>query len=297
MFKENKKMKATKKIVGAACALVAAVALSAGSTFAWFVSNQDVTATGLQVNVNTSNSYLVIGSSYSELRAADREDPTTISLAPTESNPLKTLNPSAHLAIDESPSEGVADSGKILVKDLVDASSWYTGQGTTPDNGALNESTKTPLSAFTVENSVYVVEADIFVSVATGSQSVSNVMMKVEAEGGWKSTNTAGTNNSAISVIMLYQNITNGQSAEDWTTYVEANAANNHAISAASHGYLDLGKVTEGDYLQIHVMVYFDGNNADVEGINAANLTGVTLNFTFEDGSLPKFKPAQEQGS
>lgn len=35
-------MKATKKIVGAACALVAAVALSAGSTFAWFTANNVV---------------------------------------------------------------------------------------------------------------------------------------------------------------------------------------------------------------------------------------------------------------
>ena len=42
-------MKATKKIVGAACALVAAVALSAGSTFAWFSTNGKVTATGMKV--------------------------------------------------------------------------------------------------------------------------------------------------------------------------------------------------------------------------------------------------------
>ncbi len=42
-------MKATKKIVGAACALVAAVALSAGSTFAWFSSNEKVEVTGMRL--------------------------------------------------------------------------------------------------------------------------------------------------------------------------------------------------------------------------------------------------------
>lgn len=55
-------MKATKKIVGATCALVAAVALSAGSTFAWFASNDTVTATGMSVTaVTNSNLYIKEG--------------------------------------------------------------------------------------------------------------------------------------------------------------------------------------------------------------------------------------------
>lgn len=55
-------MKASKKIVGATCALVAAVALSAGSTFAWFASNDTVTATGMSVTaVTNSNLYIKEG--------------------------------------------------------------------------------------------------------------------------------------------------------------------------------------------------------------------------------------------
>ncbi len=42
-------MKASKKIVGAACALIAAAALSAGSTFAWFSSNEKVEVTGMRL--------------------------------------------------------------------------------------------------------------------------------------------------------------------------------------------------------------------------------------------------------
>ena len=55
-------MKATKKIVGATAALVAAVALSAGSTFAWFATNSTVTANGMQVTVDSTQSYLLITS-------------------------------------------------------------------------------------------------------------------------------------------------------------------------------------------------------------------------------------------
>lgn len=55
-------MKATKKIVGASCALVAAVALSAGSTFAWFASNNKVTATGMHVQATVpTNLYIEKG--------------------------------------------------------------------------------------------------------------------------------------------------------------------------------------------------------------------------------------------
>lgn len=52
-------MKATKKIVGAACALVAAVALSAGSTFAWFSQSGKVTATGMFVKAKTTEALVI----------------------------------------------------------------------------------------------------------------------------------------------------------------------------------------------------------------------------------------------
>ena len=52
-------MKATKKIVGATAALVAAIALSAGSTFAWFATSSQVSITGMSVNVAVENNLLI----------------------------------------------------------------------------------------------------------------------------------------------------------------------------------------------------------------------------------------------
>lgn len=55
-------MKATKKIVGATAALVAALALSAGSTFAWFSGNTSVSAEGMKVQVVVpTNLYIAKG--------------------------------------------------------------------------------------------------------------------------------------------------------------------------------------------------------------------------------------------
>ncbi len=53
-------MKATKKIVGAACALIAAVALSAGSTFAWFTANSQVSIGNVTADVVTKGGDLQI---------------------------------------------------------------------------------------------------------------------------------------------------------------------------------------------------------------------------------------------
>ena len=54
-------MKATKKIVGAACALVAAVALSAGSTFAWFATSNTVSVTEMKVQATVPMNLYIEG--------------------------------------------------------------------------------------------------------------------------------------------------------------------------------------------------------------------------------------------
>lgn len=246
-------MKATKKIVGAACALVAAVALAAGSTFAWFVSNGTVTATGLTVDVVTSNSYLIIGSDINTLWENNETKLDLVDATTSE------LNPSAH--------ENVTSND-----DLTKVGSWYTGKGTTSANGTLDEKTKTTLTAF----DGYVVVKDIFISVSEGSEDVTSVKMTMDAVGGWDST----VGNSAISVVLLWQNVEkNGTVSTDWKI-VEANAETNHSVAG-----VDIGGVTSEQYIQLKVMVYFDGNNEEVIGLNAKKLEGVTLNFTFTDGT------------
>lgn len=258
-------MKATKKIVGAACALVAAVALSAGSTFAWFSSNGEVTATGLEVDVNTSNAYLIISDS-TDFSGKLK----TISLAPTT---VTKLLPSAY--------ETTATLDPADDTCITKVGNWYTGEGEDTEDGTLVTSTKAPLTA---ENfSSYVVMDDIFVSVAPGSMEVTHVNLTVEAKHGettgWDTTN----GNSPISVVLLYQTITTGSDVGAWTK-VELNAANNHTLTG---GKLDLGALQAdgADYIQLKVMVYFDGNNEAVTTKNSANLNGVTLDFKFVDGS------------
>lgn len=53
-------MKNSKKLIGAFAALVIALAVSVGSTFAWFTTNQKVTVTGISATVTTGDSNLEV---------------------------------------------------------------------------------------------------------------------------------------------------------------------------------------------------------------------------------------------
>lgn len=274
-------MKATKKIVGAACALVAAVALSAGSTFAWFSTNDTVNADGMKIEVDTSNSYLVIGSQLTDITPATAEGfeyKTHIDLAST----TKKLLPSAYEPVktgedDTTHTTTLAASG---AGSIVDSGSWYTGKGESPTVGTL-KGNKTPLNSEGYTFSDYVLVDDIFVSVAVGSDKVEHVYMTVTPATGfsWNTTNSEATNNSAISLVVLYQTVGIGGSLSTWKME-ELNAQNNHAFTGGS---LDLLAVESTQYIQVKVMVYFDGNNTDVKSSNAKNLTGITLNMAFSD--------------
>ncbi|MDE7087183.1 MAG: hypothetical protein K2O67_03220, partial [Clostridia bacterium] len=114
-------MKATKKIVGAACALVAAVALSAGSTFAWFASNSEVTATGMHVQATVpTNLYIEKG----YIASADGVNSTTISITTS----ADALNPAA-VSTAAAGATISAESGNVTDKLYVVEAATYTESG------------------------------------------------------------------------------------------------------------------------------------------------------------------------
>lgn len=253
-------MKATKKIVGAACALVAATALAAGSTFAWFASNGSVSATGLDITVNTTNTYLIIADSVANLS----KGANTMSLARAED--ASKLNPSAYTA----PSD---------LSTLSNPSNWYTAQGKTSSDGSMVESSKVTLDTEGYEFEDYVVMNSIYISVSEGSQAVTDVTMTLTADPTWSKTNAADSNNDAISLVILYKTKT----ASEYTK-IDVNAANNHGLGTDGKNELSLGGITNSeDYIELQVFVYFDGAHKDVFTANSANLTGTVLDFNFKD--------------
>ncbi len=282
-------MKATKKIVGAACALVAAVALSAGSTFAWFSSNGEVTATGLKVDVKTDNSYLVIAAATGDLNQ-EGKDYTTLSLANVGVKDGKTtiLKPSAHITEDgdELSKEGRATDENapsiltLTAKDndgaITTQGSWYTAQGKDAADGSIKDGSIDYITTW----DEYVVSTDFVISVSSGSIAVKHIYATMTC-----TKNDTKKTDAPINVVFLYQYV-----AKDGTNYgtVSATAYTmTDVVATTGLGTLDLvptnGEVSAYDHIAVKVMVYMDGNNSAVYTNNQTNLTGVTLNFTFSD--------------
>lgn len=90
-------MKASKKIVGAACALIASVALAAGSTFAWFSSNSQVEVTGMRLQAVVPDALFIESGIVTDVKSITK---TSLDYAETENHVLKPTT------IEESSTEG-----------------------------------------------------------------------------------------------------------------------------------------------------------------------------------------------
>ncbi|MDE5766521.1 MAG: hypothetical protein K2I17_05085 [Clostridia bacterium] len=303
-------MKATKKIVGAACALVAAVALSAGSTFAWFSSNGTVSATGLEVAVSTNNAYLIIADTAANLTkgwktiSLENVGKVTTGVGEDAVTAPVELKPSAYKTVttklDENGEKTIDQITDPTTLNPADATcvekvgNWYTAQGTSATNGTIETDKDGAVVKETLTDfGGYVIVTNMYVSVA-GTVAVKDVNMTI-TDNAWTKATTETKSNDAISLLILYRTLDVDNTKEGAATTTntnwkkkEVNAEGNHLLGAdVDNNYL---KVNDGDlnsskYIEIQVMVYFDGNHTDVNTMNQANLTGIKLDFTFTDPS------------
>lgn len=298
-------MKATKKIVGAACALVAAVALSAGSTFAWFSSNGTVDATGLEVAVSTNNAYLIIADTAANLSKGWKNISLEEVGKDNEGNAVE-LKPSAYKTVTtkindttkEKEIDQITDPTTLAPADatcVTKVGNWYTAQGTSATNGTIetDKDTGNPVQETLTDFGGYVIVTNMYISVA-GTVAVKDVQMTI-TDNAWTKVTASTKSNDAISLLILYRTLDvddtkDGAATTSNTNWKkkEVNAEGNHLLGETTDN--NFLKVNDGDldsskYIEIQVMVYFDGNHTDVNTMNQANLTGVKLDFTFTDPS------------
>ena len=114
---KNNSVKALKKQMAAAVAMVCVAAVALGSsTYAWFVSNNKVTATTTNISAQSNSAYLVIDN------AAKGKTDTSSTSSTTAS---ETFTPDTKLY----PATVVKESDKAV---------WKTGYASTKDNAAIN---------------------------------------------------------------------------------------------------------------------------------------------------------------
>ena len=117
MKKTNNNVKGLKKQLAAAVAMVCVAAVALGSsTYAWFVSNNKVTATTTNISAQSNSAYLVMDN------AAKGKTDTSSTSSTTAS---ETFTPDTKLY----PATVVKESDKAV---------WKTGYASTKDNAAIN---------------------------------------------------------------------------------------------------------------------------------------------------------------
>ena len=250
--------KARKGMLLSLLSLVFALAITATSTYAWFVVNREVTASNMQVTVKADTRYLVI-------KAADSL-PANVDALGTETSATLSASDAEVLPVMYDQ----AESGVGVIK-------WKTGTGQAYNNGAAtlddnDDPIYTSISSADVTAGKYFVKYTFYVGLtSTSALPATNLRVKTMTVTANSTANNADTFAPAVSVVVNCGSV--------WIDY-----ENIDSIDAA--GYLGAGylsaEVARNTVYQIDAYVYINGDNEVVKNANAAKLGGFKLAMTLE---------------
>lgn len=241
--------KAIRKQLLAAVAMVLVATIALGSsTYAWFATNNTVTAEGMSVTVKSDVTFLMIKAGAQEIEAIRNYKQTTDSAATATGQ----LYPAAHESITKL-SDATATTGEAENATLTN---WYYKYSTDPAvyGGSGKETSKT-----TIKNSdkaKYILINEFSLGLAEGSNAMQNIKV------GNVTLHTTG--DSAVKVLV-----------------VTDTAAEEFGASGTGSTVLQTS-LTDDNVMHVWVYVYWDGNDEDVYTNGVADLqdTSVVVTFT-----------------
>lgn len=259
MKKENLgSVKALKKQLGAAVAMVCVAAVALGSsTYAWFVTNNKVDATTTNISAQSNAAFMTITNGATGASNVDTTSATT------------TLGEDAPYALY--PATFGEETGSTK-------GTFMTAYGTTLDNGAISgnlETVGTPDQADTKEFA----KKEQF-NISSKGQNLSDLQVEsVEVA-------TAITNGQLLKTALRV--LVTSADGSKWVVYGLNNAADAYEIKLSSEtgdAAPTLGSVTAGQDTVVNVYLYYEGSDTNVKTRNLQDnkLTSsqsVKINFT-----------------
>lgn len=266
-------MKKFKKLIPALISMFLSFSLMGTATFAWFSMNTTVTATGIEIEAKSDNTYLLISQTNDTAAAIQAENATSVtsligSSSVFPSAPALSDAEAAYLTV--AAGHNTVSSGAIVTAGtkVVDATTaaavtnWYTANALTPGSSAIDTTTARQLNSF----DHYVIEETYYLTVAAGSNPATNLTVTPTI------TQLGGGNDvSACKAVV--------------TTSDGGFAVLNNASGAVS--IQGSNNITDTTVITIHIYIYYDGNDANVYTNNAANLTGASFTFAFNVTAVP----------
>ena len=249
--------KALKKQMVAAIAMVLVAAVALGSaTFAWFVSNNKVTATTTNISAQSNSAYLVIDN-----KAAGAT--TTTSTGSTTAS--ETFTPDTKLYPAQWKNTFNSTGGKAGATDGVwQFESAYASDKTKPDEKQDTRfAVGTPQQAvdkdYTLANTFYI---------GTGTYDGTFTNLKVT---GVEVNNTSDSQlDSAMRVLVVC--------GDEWAVWSKDGKEN----SSNTEGIIKADGITKNSDATVMVYVYYDGSDSKVFTTNLENIAkncGVTVTF------------------
>lgn len=246
-------MKKFKKVVPALCALLVSAVMLGSSTYAWFSMNTKVTAKGMSVTAQSNSTYLVISKNTTlgtDISASLNGDNAVGGIGGTKTS----VYPSAKAEKDITGTE-------IKAGDWYYAASKKRNDAGAVGDGALGTNTLSATKIGTELTADYQVTYTFYIGLSGESKAMDNATIKVDAADA-----TAGNSSVALG---------KGLSAEVKIGDKDAVTLKDGTTNANVTG-VNLSNTA----ITVTVMVYIDGNNANVTSA-ATDLSDLALNLAF----------------
>ena len=176
--------KSFRKLIPTFVMLVITAALVGTSTFAWFSMNTTVTVTGMQVDIKSNNTYLLVNTGAND--TADEIQSAGVTTVPLTVTDLESrVYPSspildAYVADNGDPVNNAAHKYFLYGTDVVEdyttaavAANWFTAQNNNPGNA--NDSVKNVTTLTAGDFSDYVIKRTAYLTVADGADAANNL--------------------------------------------------------------------------------------------------------------------------
>ena len=258
---KNNSVKALKKQMAAAVAMVCVAAVALGSsTYAWFVSNNKVTATTSTISAQSNAAFMYI---------RDKDEKSTNLTADTSSVTSTALYP-AHWVTAKEGNYATADIGKF-----------YTAYGTTADDGTMvaktlkiveanaDSTTKgSPADAVTAQ---YAVKNTFFIgSKGTELSDLVVTAASLKNEDGSDSTSDNTDLDNALRILVTCGN--------NWVLCDKSNIlASNEGNT--THKLADTVSAAE---TEVDIYVFYDGDDSEIKTNNLPDLKKASKNITVQ---------------
>ncbi len=262
-------MKATKKIVGAACALVAAVALSAGSTFAWFSSSGTVKATGMQVQANVASN-LNIASGLTNI--ADSFTSTNLDVA---QGTATLLNP---VYIDSTTEQTL--TAKVPNKWTTSPDEDNAGEAQDYQDALVSGNTITHEQTSGVAGYIMNVSMSVMRKAAESNETTSTLSATVTVN--WADPSAQNASYKFLKVgFQIWFNSDEGEATYAWVPATQDMTTSGGGDVSTGNWTFELGTLNDNQSAEINFVVWYDGTDPDCYTNNARLTSAMQIEISY----------------